>query len=63
MIHIASGAYKDIGHVALIETVTDNSITILEGNYYAGRISRRTATGADVADAARLLSITGYFRP
>ena len=63
VIRIHTGVYKDVGHVAIVETVTGNSIAILEANYYAGNVSRRTAIGADADDAARMLGIAGYFRP
>lgn len=63
IIHIGSGVYKDVGHVAIVEEVTDSTITILEGNFYAGHVSRRTATGADTGEAAGLMGIVGYFRP
>jgi hypothetical protein len=62
IIHIGSGVYKDVGHVAIVEQVTDSTITILEGNFYAGHVSRRTATGADAREAASLMGIVGYFR-
>ncbi|HWW69509.1 MAG TPA: CHAP domain-containing protein, partial [Duganella sp.] len=32
IINVGSGVYKDVGHVAIIEEVTDSTITILEGN-------------------------------
>ena len=63
MIGFSSGAYKEIGHAAVVESVSDNSITIIEANYTAGKFSRRTATGADLADAARQLGIAGYYEP
>ncbi len=63
MIRIGSGVYQQVGHVAVVEAVGSDSITILEANYYAGRVSRRTATGASIDDAAALLGIAGYFRP
>ncbi|GEM_PF-2278913 len=63
MIEITNGRYKDVGHVAIVESVSSNSLTIIEGNYLMGSVTRRTATGKDVADAARLLHIAGYFNP
>ena len=63
IINVGSGVYKDVGHVAIIEEVTDRTITILEGNFYAGHVSQRTATGANAREAAGLLGIVGYFRP
>ncbi len=63
VIQVGSGVYKDVGHVAIVEEITGSTITILEGNLYAGYVSRRTATGANAGDAAGLLGIVGYFRP
>lgn len=63
VIEVGSGVYRDVGHVAIIEQVTANSLTIFEANFYAGRVSRRTATGANAGEAAALLGIAGYFRP
>ena len=63
VINVASGVYKDVGHVAIVEEVTDSTITILEGNFYAGLVSRRSAVGADAKEAAGLMGIVGYFRP
>lgn len=62
MIRITDGAYKDVGHVAIVEKVTGNSLTIIEGNYLSGTVTRRTAIGRDLADAERRLFIVGYFK-
>jgi len=43
--------------------VSDTSLTIIEGNYLMGSVTRRTATGKDLADAARQLGIVGYYKP
>lgn len=51
------------GHVAYVEEVTRNSITISETNYPAGTFRRRRAVGRDIDDAAVQLRIVGYFRP
>jgi hypothetical protein len=63
MIGLTSGVYRDIGHSAIVESVNGNSITIIEANYKAGQITRRTATGTDLDDAARKLGIEGYYQP
>lgn len=63
MIEIGSGKYKDVGHVAIVEAIGSDSLTIIEGNYLMGSVTRRTATGKDVADAARQLGIAGYYHP
>lgn len=63
VIQVGSGVYKDVGHVAIVEEVTDSTITILEGNLYAGHVSRRTATATNAGEAAGFLGIVGYFRP
>jgi hypothetical protein len=51
------------GHVAIVESVTANSITIIEGDYLMGTVTRRTAAGKDLNEAARQLKIAGYNRP
>jgi len=63
MIEIGAGKYKDVGHVAIVEAIGRDSLTIIEGNYLMGSVTRRTATGKDVADAARQLGIVGYYHP
>lgn len=63
MIEVGAGKYRDVGHVAIVESVSENSLTIIEGNYLMGTVTRRTATGKDVADAARQLHIAGYYAP
>lgn len=63
MIEVGAGKYKEVGHVAIVESVSENSLTIIEGNYLMGSVTRRTATGKDVADAARQLHIAGYYAP
>lgn len=57
-----TGNYVDIGHVAVVESFNNNSITILEANYTVGKISRRTAIGSSLSDAENQLGIVGYFR-
>ena len=63
MIAIASGPYRDIGHVAIVEAVTRDSLTIIEGNWMSGHVTRRVASGKNAEEAARLLKIAGYYRP
>ncbi len=63
MIEVGSGKYKEVGHVAIVESVSQNAMTIIEGNYLMGSVTRRTATGKDLADAARQLHIAGYYAP
>ena len=63
MIEVGAGKYRDVGHVAIVESVSENTLTIIEGNYLMGSVTRRTATGKDVADAARQLHIAGYYTP
>lgn len=58
-----SGTYRENGHVAMVDNVTKTSITIIEANYKAGRVTMRRATGRDLADAASQLNIRGYYRP
>ena len=54
---------RGAGRVAVVEEVSDTSLTIIEGNYLMGSVTRRTATGKDLADAARQLGIVGYYKP
>lgn len=57
------GSMAQYGHVAVVESVTTNSITIVEANYGGPGIQRRRAVGRDASDAASQLGIVGYFRP
>ena len=52
-----------IGHVAVVEKVEGNSITLVEANFKHNTKTRRTAIGNDLTDAARLLNIAGYYQP
>ena len=63
MIKLPSGPRWRAGHVAIVEAVGENSLTIIEGNYELGSVTRRTATGKDLDDAARQLGIVGYYKP
>lgn len=63
MIELASGPKHGGGHVAIVESVGENWLTIIEGNFELGSVTRRTATGKDLDDAARQLRIVGYYRP
>ena len=50
-----------IGHAAYVEKVEGSSITLLEANWKLNTLTRRTATGNDLNDAANLLKIAGYY--
>lgn len=63
MIEVPSGLNSQLGHVAIVEAVGDASLTIIEGNYVTGAVTRRTATGSNLAEAARHLRIVGYYQP
>lgn len=63
MIEVVSGRGREAGHVAIVEEVGDSWLTIIEGNYISGEVTRRTAAGKNLADAARQLRIVGYFHP
>ncbi|MES2900982.1 MAG: CHAP domain-containing protein [Pseudomonadota bacterium] len=63
MIDMPGGRNQGAGHVAIVEAVGENSLTIIEGNYELGSVTRRTATGKDLQDAARQLRIVGYYKP
>ena len=54
---------RDVGHAAYVEDVAGTTITLLEANFSAGKITRRTATGKDLRDAARKLNIAGFYDP
>ncbi len=63
IIDVPSGTYAENGHVAVVENVTANSITIAEAHFGGPYTERRRATGRDLADAEAQLRIIGYFRP
>jgi len=54
---------EEIGHAAYVENVDGNTITLLEANFSPGKITRRTATGTDLNEAARQLKIAGFYVP
>ena len=58
-----SGQYAQNGHVAIVQAVTSNAITILEAHYQGNDVTRRTATGRDLNDAMSMLNIRGFYRP
>ena len=60
---VAMIPYGNIGHVAYVEKVTGNQITIIEANFSSGIITRRVSTGKDIKDAEAQLKIVGYYRP
>lgn len=62
MIEVA-GSGRDAGHLAIVEEVGDSWMTIIEGNDISGEVTRRTAAGRNLAEAARQLRIVGYFQP
>ena len=63
IIQVASGQYANIGHVALVTDVTDESISILEANFGAERVQVRKATASSIKDAEKALHIVGYYIP
>jgi hypothetical protein len=63
IIEVRGGQYRDVGHVAYVETVTRNSITISETNFGGRRFQQRTSTASTLREAERQLNIVGYFRP
>ena len=63
IIRIPRGTSATDGQVAQVRSVTSTSITVLEANYRAGKVTMRQATGTNLADAAAQLNIYGYFRP
>jgi hypothetical protein len=63
IIEVPSGDYAKYGHVAYVEAVSENAITITETNFGGRHYQRRIATGRDLADAERQLRIIGYYQP
>ena len=57
------GDFTGTGNIAIIEAVSDSSVTIIEGDYRSGAMTRRSASGKDAVDAARKLGIVGYLTP
>ena len=60
---IAMIPYQQEGHVAYVEKISGNTITIIEANFSSGKLTRRVSTGSSLADAEGRLKIVGYFRP
>ena len=60
---VAMIPYQSLGHVAYVEQVSGNTITLIEANFSFGNITRRVSTGSSLADAAARLKIAGYYRP
>jgi hypothetical protein len=63
IIEVPSGQFAPYGHVAVVEEVTSNSITVAESHFGGAFSERRRAVGRDLADAEAQLRIVGYFRP
>jgi hypothetical protein len=63
IIGFTTGEYVDVGHVAVVESVSENSITIIEAHFTNGKITRRTAVDKTLKDAELQLKIKGYFVP
>lgn len=63
IIEVPRGYAQPYGHVAVVEEVTRNSITIIEANYGGRRVQRRRSVGRDLDEAASQLRIVGYYRP
>ena len=63
VIAVPGGPLAPFGHLAVVQGVTSNSITIIEANYAGPSIQRRRSVGVDINDAARRLNIVGYYRP
>lgn len=63
VVDVPGGRYREAGHVAVVDAVTANSITISETNFGGRHFQRRTATAASLRDAETALRIVGYFHP
>lgn len=62
MIEVADGEEADCGRVAIVESVGQRRLTIIEGAL-DGSVARRTASGRDLFEAERQLRIVGYYAP
>ena len=63
IITVPGGEFAEYGHIAYVEAVTGNSITISETHFGGRYFERRQAVGRDIADAEGQLRIVGYFQP
>ena len=63
IIEVPSGGSAKYGHVAYVEAVTKDSITISETNFGGKHLQFRTAVGTSLADAEKQLRIVGYWAP
>lgn len=63
VIAVPRGIAAPYGHVAMVESVTATSITILEANFRSGTVTMRRATGRNLDDAKAQLRIYGFYRP
>ena len=63
MIEHRTGADAAQGRVAIVEEVGERSLTIIEGNDLTGELTRRTASGRNLAEAVRQLHIAGFYQP
>lgn len=63
LIAVPKGEAAPYGHVAMVDSVTAKSITILEANFRSGRVTMRRASGRDLTDAKAQLRIYGFYRP
>ena len=63
IINVPTGEYSEYGHVAYVEEVTANSITISETHYSGRNYTLRRSVGRSLANAEAQLHIVGYRRP
>ena len=61
-IESAAGDFSGTGNIAIVESVGESSLTIIEGDKLTGAVTRRSASGKDLGDAARKLGIVGYVK-
>lgn len=57
------GDFTGTGNIAIVEDVGVASLTIIEGDHRTGALTRRSASGKDLPDAARKLGIATYLTP
>lgn len=63
IIQVMTGKFAINGHVALVRSVGDNSLTIEEANKTPNTITERTVEARTFETAESRFSIVGYYRP
>jgi hypothetical protein len=63
IIRVNSGPDAAYGHVAVVTSVSANSITILEADWNGATVDQRISSANDLQVAQQQLNITGFYRP